>query len=281
MRFAAALAATAALMLAVPVAAQQNRAPGLSASAKQTLAPVLADARRAADRSRDVYRHPAETLALCRVEPGMTVVDYMPGGGWWTRILVPYLGTSGRYIALNPDVRTAADQMKQYLGNLAVSFPPKVTQWTGAPATRFDAYNSDGLPAALNGRVDRVMIMRQVHNIHRFGMLYQEMAAVRRLLKPGGLLCIEEHRAKPGASAAYADGIMGYMRQADVISLMTAHGFELAAKSEINANRKDTADYPDGVWTLPPSYRLGDKDKARYTAIGEADRMTLLFRKRP
>ncbi len=280
MRFSACLAA-AALVLAGPAIAKPNRAPALSAPARQALTPVLADARRTQDRPRDVWRHPAETLTFCRIEPGMTVVDYMPGGGWWTRILVPYLGDGGRYIALNPDVRTAPDQMKQYMGNLAVSFPPKITEWTGAPATRFGVYNSDGLPASLNNSVDRVMIMRQVHNIHRFGMLYQEMAAVRRLLKPGGLLCIEEHRAKANAPAAYTDGSKGYMREADMIALMTAHGFELAAKSEINANRKDTADYPDGVWTLPPSYRLGDKDKARYTAIGEADRMTLLFGRRP
>ena len=281
MRFRACLAATAALAFAAPAAAQQNRTPALSAPARQALAPVLADPRRAQDRPRDAWRHPAETLAFCRIEPGMTVIDYMPGGGWWTRILVPYLGEGGRYIALNPDVRTAADQMKQYMGNLAVSFPPKITEWTGTPATRFGAYNSDGLPATLDGTLDRVMIMRQIHNIQRFGMLYRELGTVRRLLKPGGLLCLEEHRAKPGASAAYADGSMGYMREKDVIALVEAHGFELAGKSEINANRRDPADHPAGVWVLPPTLREGEKDRARYTAIGESDRMTLLFRKRP
>ena len=282
MRRFALLAAAAAL--AVPALAAPHRGAAvevLSPAARAALAPVLADPRRDKDRSRDVWRHPAATLGFCHIEPGMKVADVMPGGGWWTRILVPYLGENGRYIALNPDVRAASDQMKQFLGNMAVSYPPKVTEWTGAPATRFDAYNSDGLPAALNGTLDRVMIMRQVHNIHRFGMLYQEMATVRRLLKPDGLLCIEEHRARANAPAAYTDGNKGYLRQTDMIALMQAHGFDLAASSEINANPKDTADYPDGVWTLPPSYRLGDKDKARYEAIGEADRMTLLFRKRP
>lgn len=219
-------------------------------------------------------------LGFCHIEPGMRVVDYMPGGGWWTRILVPYLGESGRYIALNPDVHAASPQMQQFLGNMAASFPAKVTEWTGAPASRFDAYNTDGLPAALGGTVDRVIIMRQVHNVHRFGVFYQEMAAVRRLLKPDGLLCIEEHRAKANAPASYTDGSKGYLRQADMIALMQAHGFDLAASSEMNANRKDSADYPDGVWVLPPTYRLGDKDRDRYTAIGEADRMALLFRKR-
>ena len=170
--------------------------------------------------------------------------------------------------------------MQQFLGNLGNSFPAKVTSWTGAAPTRFDALNTDGLPAALNGTVDRVMIMRQVHNMHRLGMLFPEMAALRRLLKPGGLLCIEEHRAKPNASADYADGSKGYLRQTDMIALMQAHGFDLAASSEINANPKDSADYPEGVWVLPPTFALRDKDRERYAAIGEADRMTLLFRRR-
>lgn len=277
----------AALVLAVtaPAVAARARAHpahhALPAAAKAALAPVLADPRRKDDAARDLWRHPEAVLELCRIEPGMTVVDYMPGGGWWTKILVPYLGESGRYIALNPDVRAASPQLQQFLGNLAGTFPAKVTGWTGAAPTRFDVFNTDGLSPALNGTADRVMIMRQVHNIHRLGMLFSEMAALRRLLKPGGLLCIEEHRAKPNASADYADGSKGYVRQADVIALMQAHGFDLAASSEINANPKDSADYPEGVWVLPPTLRLGAKDRERYAAIGEADRMTLLFRRRP
>jgi predicted methyltransferase len=283
-----ALFATLGLAVAAPAATARapdhsaHRAPSvLPAAAKAALAPVLADPRRKDDAARDVWRHPEAVLALCRIEPGMKVVDYMPGGGWWTKILVPYLGESGRYIALNPDVRAATPQLQQFLGNLAGSFPAKVTGWTGAEPARFDVFNTDGLPPALNGTVDRVMIMRQVHNIHRLGMLFAEMAALRRLMKPGGLLCIEEHRAKPNASADYTDGSKGYVRQADVIALMQAHGFDLAASSEINANPKDSADYPEGVWVLPPTFALREKDRAGYAAIGEADRMTLLFRRRP
>jgi len=260
-----------------------RRAPqaALPAAAHAALAPVLADPRRKDDAARDIWRHPEAVLAFCQIEPGMRVVDYMPGGGWWTKILVPYLGEDGRYIALNPDVRAATPQLQQFLGNLATSFPAKVTGWTVTAPTRFDALNTDGLPVALNGSVDRVMIMRQVHNMHRLGMLFPEMAALRRLLKPGGLLCIEEHRAKPNASADYADGSKGYLRQTDMIALMQAHGFDLAASSEINSNPKDSADYPEGVWVLPPTFALRDKDRERYAAIGEADRMKLLFRRRP
>jgi predicted methyltransferase len=111
--------------------------------------------------------------------------------------------------------------------------------------------------------------------------LHADLKAARLLLKPDGLLGVEQHRAKPGASADYADGTMGYMREKDVIALLDAMGFQLVGKSEMNANPKDPANWPDGVWTLPPAYTLGDKDRARYAAIGESDRMTLLFRKHP
>jgi predicted methyltransferase len=273
----------ALLALAAPAGARAaDRAPSAAQAARSALAAALADPHRTeADRARDGFRHPVETLGFCRVQPGMSVVEIMPGGGWWTRILPYYLGEQGHYIALNPDVRTASAQMQQFMGNTAATWPDKAAQWTGLPAARLPGYNSDGLPPAMNGTVDRVMIMRQVHNLHRMSLLYSEMATVRRLLKPDGLLCIEEHRARANAPADYTDGNKGYLREMDVIALMQAHGFDLVARSNINANRRDTADYPDGVWTLPPTYRLGDKDRARYTAIGEADRMTLLFRKRP
>jgi predicted methyltransferase len=242
---------------------------------------ALAHPRREADRARDEWRHPAEMLTFFRVRPGMTVVDYMPSGGWWTRILVPYLGETGRYIGLNPDVSTASDQLKRYFGGTADTFPAKAAEWTGVPTARIAAYNTDGLPAALNGTVDRVLIFREMHNLKRNEMLDRELQAAHALLKPDGLLGIEQHRAKPTATDAYADGSKGYLRERDVIKMIEERGFELVAKSEMNANPRDTADYADGVWTLPPSLRLGDKDRERYQAIGESDRMTLLFRKRP
>ena len=237
--------------------------------------------RRDGDRARDQYRHPAQTLSFFRVKPGQTVVDYMPSSGWYTRILAPYLGEGGHYIGLNPDVTGASEQARNYLGNLAASFPAKAAGWTGLPATAIAAYNSDGLPPALDGTVDRVLVFREMHNLLRMGFLDTELATIHRLLKPDGLLGVEQHRAKADAAVAYLDGNKGYLTEAGVIALVEARGFELVAKSEINANPKDSADYPQGVWTLPPNYREGDKDRDRYTAIGESDRMTLLFRKRP
>lgn len=242
---------------------------------------ALAHPRRAADRGRDAWRHPAETLAFFRVRPGMTVVDYMPSGGWYTRILVPYLGEEGRYIALNPDVRTANERLRGMMGDMATTFPPKAAEWTGVPASRIAAFNSDSLPATLNGTADRVLIFREIHNLKRFGWLDSELATMRALLKPDGLLGVVQHRARADAPDAYADGSKGYLREKDVIAWIEARGFELVGKSEVNANRADPADHPAGVWTLPPNFSQGDADRARYAAIGESDRMTLLFRKRP
>jgi predicted methyltransferase len=248
----------------------------------EALAVVLADKRRDADRVRDPYRHPAQTLALCKVKPGQTVVDYMPSSGWFTRILVPYLGEKGRYVGLNPDVREASDPLKRFFGDLGATFPAKVTEWTGVPAERIGAYNSDNVPAALNGKADRVLLMREVHNLWRFGLMRNELKTLWTLLDDGGLLCVEQHRAKSGAPFAYTDGNKGYLRQQDVIAMIEAHGFALVAKSEINANKKDPANHVDGVWMLPPNYRnvTDETQRAKLTAIGESDRMTLVFRKR-
>jgi predicted methyltransferase len=247
------------------------------------LAPILADARRDKDRARDAYRHPAESLAFFRVKPGMTVVDYLPSGGWWTRILVPYLGEKGHYIGLNPDVRALDERARNSMGNVGATFPAKAAGWTGVAADRIAAYNSDAVPDAVKGTADRVLIFREMHNLWAEFSLRTELLAVRSLLKPDGLLGIEEHRAAAGSTADYTNGTMGYMREKDVIALIEAHGFELVAKSEINANPKDKANYPGGVWTLPPNYSgaKSEADRAKVAAIGESDRMTLLFRKRP
>jgi len=241
---------------------------------------ALANPRRDADRGRDSWRRPAETLAFFRVRPGMTVVDYMPSGGWWTRVLVPYLGEDGRYIGLNPDVTGASESMRKSYGGMAASFPGQAAAWTGVPAARIAAYNTDGLPPALGGTVDRVLIFREIHNLKRLNMLPRELKAVHGLLRPDGLLGIEQHRARTDAPDAYADGSKGYLRERDVIAMIEAQGFELVARSEINANPRDPADHEAGVWTLPPNLRLGEQNRDRYLEIGESDRMTLLFRKR-
>lgn len=281
MRFALAALLLASAVPAMAAPAKPAEAPQLAAPARTALTAALADPRRAADRERDVWRNPAETLAFFRVAPGMTVIDFMPAGGWYTRVLAPYLGEQGRYIGLNPDVSKGSERQKTNFGNLSASFPPKAAEWTGIPAERIAAFNSDAVPATLDGSVDRVLIFREMHNLWRSNWLTPELTTMRRLLKSDGLLGIEQHRAKPGAPFEYANGTKGYLREGDVIALVEAHGFELVARSEINANPKDPADHAAGVWSLAPNFSQKDVDRARYASYGESDRMTLLFRKRP
>jgi predicted methyltransferase len=272
----------AALLLAAPaalVAAPDAPAPAAS-TPDPLMAKVLADPRRDKDRVRDAFRHPAETLAFFRIQPGMTVADYMPSGGWYTRVLVPYLGDKGTYIGITAGTATADTETKARLQAFPAQFPPKAAGWTGVAEARIPAFTLDAVPAERKGTVDRVIIMREVHNMWPDNFLYNDFAAIRALLKDDGLLGIEEHRAKADAPAAYTQGTKGYMREADVIALIEAHGFRLVGKSEVNANPKDSADWPEGVWTLPPVLALKDQDRAKYEAIGESDRMTLLFAKR-
>lgn len=268
------------LALVAPASSALAGAPAMSSPDSAAMQVALSDSRRDVDRARDIWRHPAQTLAFFGVKPGMTVVDYLPSGGWYTRVLVPYLGSNGQYIALNPGVANASERTRQSLGNLAATFPPKAAAWTGVAPDRIVAFNTDAIPAERKGTVDRVVIFREVHNMLSGGWLYPDLLAMRSLLKPDGMLGIVQHRAKANAPADYVNGSKGYLREKDVIALVEALGFELVAKSEINANPKDPANHAQGVWSLPPTFSQGDKDRAAFATIGESDRMTLLFRKR-
>lgn len=238
---------------------------------------ALAMETRAEDRARDQYRHPFETLDFFEVRPGMTVVDYMPASGWYTRVLVPYLGAEGRYVGLTPDPAAAdGERFANYFAKLPGDFETARGGWnlSGAPIS---TYASQDVPEELKGQVDRVLVFREMHNLLRSGAMYTELMRMRGLLKDDGMLGIVQHRAKPDAPGDYTTGGNGYLRQEDVIALVEAHGFELVGMSDINANPLDTADHEGGVWQMPPSW--GGK-KPELENIGESDRMTLLFRKR-
>ena len=270
---ATALAAPLALAPALPALAQQAVSPAL--------AEVLAHPRRDADRARDQYRHPGETLAFFRIEPGMTVVDYVPADGWYSRIIAPYLGPSGRYIAMGPDVTGAPDAQRNYWGGQADKMRANGPNWNLGQAAPLSGFDTDAVPDTLAGTVDRVLIFRELHNMLRNDWLHDDLLAIRKVLKPGGMVGIEQHRAAPGAPYAATDGSKGYLREKDVIALFDMYGFDLVAQSEVNANPKDTKDWPQGVWMLPPGLRgATDETRPRMQAIGESDRMTLLFRKR-
>ena len=259
---------------------QQQQTPTTTNSAR--LAEVIANPRRRDDAARDAWRHPQQTLEFFRVEPGMTVVDYMPAGGWYSKIIIPYLGQNGLYIGLNPELHPKLTGYWDMYRDADRRIPADARQWVGLEGARVIGANTDTVPRELEGRADRFLIFREVHNMRRSGWTHDTLIAARKLLKPDGLLGVVQHRARPGTPADYTLGENGYLREQDVVALFDSYGFDLVARSEINANPNDPANWQGGVWSLPPSLRgaTTDAEKARRNAIGESDRMTLLFRKR-
>ena len=226
-------------------------------------AAVAADNRLVGNVARDGYRHPYETLSFFGIKPTDTVVELVPGGGWFTEILAPYLREGGQlYAADGGSVRFKAkmDSMGVYSKVKISSFDPAKGMFDIAPA----------------GSADAVLTFRNVHNWMNGGMAQAVFDAAFKALKSGGTLGVEEHRL-PASRTQDPKAPNGYVHEATVIKFAEAAGFKLAGRSEVNANPKDTADHPEGVWTLPPTYALKDKDRAKYQAIGESDRMTLKF----
>lgn len=273
------------LGMTVPAAAALA-APDKAAAPKVNadLASAVANPLRDKDRARDVYRRPADTLAFFQVAPDMKVGEYAPGGEWYSRLLGLYLGPKGKLVGLYFDPTSGAfdEKRQQGIREGAAKYPSDIAGWSGQPVERFSAYTLDAVPAAEKGTFDRILIMRMMHNLMRWNIADREVKAMRDLLKPGGMIGIEQHRAKPDAPYSYTDGSKGYLREKDVIAFMELNGFEYVGSSNANANPKDPANWPGGVWTLPPSMGgAKEEDRARLQAIGESDRMTLLFRKRP
>lgn len=280
------LALVAGMGAAMPAMAQHE---GHEASAKMAIDPALAAAvanpRRNEDRARDKYRKPDETLAFFQVTPTMKVGEYAPGGGWYSRLLGLYLGPKGKLVGLyfDPNSSAFSEQMQKGIRESAPKFPAEVAEWSGQSADRFSSYTLGDIPAGEKGTFDRILIMRMMHNLLRWNIADHEIKAMRDLLKDDGMIGIEQHRAKADAPFSYTDGSKGYLREADLIKFMEINGFTFVGKSEANANPADPANHPEGVWTLPPMLRgaTDDATKAKLQAIGESDRMTLLFRKRP
>ncbi len=251
-------------------------APSASAApvAFGSLDAAIAGAHRpAADRARDVYRHPRETLTFFGVHPGQTVVELAPGGGWYTAILAPLLHDSGTLVAAIP---AAAGPRAQYHA-----------RFRDFLATRPDLYGNVRVstlepPATIDlgpdASADVVLTFRSLHGWINDNAAEPVFAAIFRVLKPGGVLGFVEHRAAAGADPRVS-ARSGYVPEAYVIQLAQAAGLVLEERSEINANPRDTRDYPEGVWSLPPTLRQGETDRARFLAIGESDRMTLRFRR--
>ncbi len=245
------------------------------------IADVLAMAHRSeANRARDKYRHPAETLSFFGLTETQTVVEISPGGGWYTEILAPLLNDHGSYLAaLNDPEKASNERAKAYYakqnGEFEAKFKTNPELYGKAAMVLIDAKAPNFGPA---DSADLVVTFRNVHNWMGQGAEKNMFKGFFDVLKSGGKLGVSEHRAAPGTDPK-ASADTGYLSEEVVIQLALDAGFVLEAKSEINANPLDTKDYKGGVWTLPPTLGEGEVDKAKYLAIGESDRMTLLFKK--
>lgn len=223
---------------------------------------------------RDKDRHPLETLKFFGITPQMTVLEYGPGGGWYTELLAPTLAAQGKLIVTTTDPKGPPDARSTFYGQRLVRFLERAPELYGK--VERIVIDSKNPQFGLEGTVDMVIVMRAMHGLHRDKLLPGFLAQAFKALKPGGVMGVEQHRAKPDANPDDSAG-KGYLPEAFVIAQVEAAGFKLDKKSEVNANPKDTKDHPEGVWTLPPTFELGDKDRAKYAAIGESDRMTLRF----
>jgi len=235
---------------------------------------ILAGSQRSAENTaRDRYRHPKETLLFFGIRPEMRVLEVWPEPGWYSEIIAPLVREHGKYYAAvnaaDPQSKYVTERLSDYQRKLASQ--PDV--YSGVEVVTFPTDGGDVVPP---GSLDMIVTFRNIHNWMARDTAQQAFATAYKALKPGGVLGVVEHR---GNSAAPQDpkAKSGYVNEDYAIRLIEGQGFRLVGESQINANPQDTKDYEQGVWTLPPTYRLGDKDRDRYAAIGESDRFTLKF----
>jgi predicted methyltransferase len=257
--------------------APQSAQPSPATEAK--LATVLTGNQRTADeRARDVHRHPRETLEFFGVRENMAVVELSASKGWYTAILGPLLSEKGKLAVTNADPNGPADSEGTKNAKSLLERISKDPTAYGKVTTIVTNWKKDEVSLGPDGSADMVLTFRNLHGWIANGIADKVLAASFKVLKSGGVLGVEEHRAKADASSdPKAIGESGYVPEGLVVKLAEKAGFKLAGASEINANPKDTKDHPKGVWSLPPTLELGDKDKEKYVAIGESDRMTLKF----
>lgn len=246
-----------------------------AASAKnvQAIESAVAGSWRSADaKERDAFRHPVDALEFWGLKPGATILEIQPGGGWWTEILAPFArANKGEFYATAADLDDPKTSENARKGR--ASFAAKYADAAVYGKVNLVNWGANAAPLPAD-KFDFVMLTRGFHGWMNGGSVDKNLANVFQATKPGGVLAIEQHRAKPDQPPSVFNG---YVPEKTVIDAVEKAGFKLDGKSEINANPKDTKDYPKGVWTLPPNFREGETDKAKYAAIGESDRFTLKF----
>ncbi len=257
----------------------------------ETRLKTILDAQPDKAKARYKYRRPLETLKFLGIKHGMNVVEVLPGHGWYTKILLPYLGKNGHLVGVDyaqemwPNFSFATEQFIERKKIWVDTWTRDASEWRGDDSATISASKYGEIPANLKGTADAVLFIRALHNLARYdskgGYLSRALKETYDILKPGGLVGVVQHRAYEDRPDKWADGNNGYLKQSFVIKVMQEQGFELLGESDINANPKDQANVGDIVWRLPPSLR-GHKDdaaKAAAVAIGESNRMTLKFRK--
>ena len=271
--------------------AAEKTAAAESAKEDSRLATAL-DAQPEDVQARYQYRHPKETLEFFGIEPGMIVVEGLPGRGWYTKVLLPYLGKDGHLIGATyamdmwPNFAFANAEFLKTQSTWTTDWPVSAEEWRDQDSATVAAFNFGAMPESLAGTADVVFLIRVLHNLANFedegGFLSEAMADVFATLKPGGMLGVVQHQARDDMSDEFADGSHGYLKKSFVIAVAEQAGFEFVAESAINENPKDQPGEDDVVWRLPPSFGTSQDNpelKAEMEAIGESNRMTLKFRK--
>lgn len=265
--------ATVAILALLGACATKPPAPNRENTAAALDRILNGDHRAPESRARDPHRHPKETLLFFGLRSDMKVIEIWPAAGWYTEVIAPLIREPGQYVAAqfepNPESQYITGILDGYRAKLAArpDLYDKVQVVTLGP---------QGADIAPPDSVDLIVTFRNIHNWMPRDFQKQAFEIMYRALKPGGVLGVEEHRGKAGVPQD-PKAKSGYVNEDYAVALIQSVGFRLEAKSEVNANPQDTKDYEQGVWTLPPTYRLGDKDKAKYMEIGESDRFTLKF----
>jgi predicted methyltransferase len=256
-----------------PTAGEEAPVAEVTIPSGDLAAAIAGEHRSEENRARDAYRHPLETLQFFGIEPSMRVIEVRPGRGWYTEILAPYLRGEGQLIAAVP----SADGERARYRQRFVDFTQTMPELYGdIELVTFEPPSPIRLGP--DGSVDAVVTFRNTHNWIGDNGAREAYEAFFRVLRPGGVLGVVQHRASDSADTAET-APNGYVTERYIIELCQEVGFVFEESSDVNRNPRDRHDYPGGVWTLPPVLRLGDEDRARYEAIGESDRMTLRFRR--